>query len=69
MSYEKAIKWGNKRPKGTKQPVLMHTDSGFWPSGALTRKWLAYAEPLDKEGLPYMDIETFYKTPSLKEKS
>jgi hypothetical protein len=29
MSYEKAIKWASKRPKGTKQPVLMHTESGL----------------------------------------
>lgn len=60
MSYEKAMKWSKKHPKGTKQPILMHTESGFTPSLSFYKKWLLYATPLDNLGLPYMDMETYY---------
>lgn len=62
MSYAKAMKWNKKHPKGTKQPVIMHTNSGFWPSGSFIKKWVAYAEKQEAADLPYLDCETYYKT-------
>jgi hypothetical protein len=64
MSYAKMMKWNKKRPKGTKQPVIMHSDSGFWPSGAFSKKWIAYAEELCKQGKPYLSIEEYYYSKS-----
>lgn len=60
MSYTKAMKWQRTHRKGTKQPVIMHTDSGFWPSTAFCKKWVAYAEALEKDGKPYLDCEAYY---------
>ncbi len=62
MSYAKMMKWNKKRPKGTKQPIIMHSDSGFWPSISFSKKWIEYATELENKGLPYMDIEAYYKS-------
>ena len=62
MSYKKAMKWNRQHPKGTKQPVIMHTNSGFWPSGAFGEKWRTYAQEQEEKGLPYMDCESYYKS-------
>lgn len=31
MNYTQAMKWGQKHPRGTRQTVIMHTDSP-WPA-------------------------------------
>lgn len=36
MSYKQAMRWAKKHPRGTRQPVLMHTGSGFWPAWSWT---------------------------------
>jgi hypothetical protein len=61
MSYNKAIKWNKKHPKGTKQPVIMHANSGFWPSIAFSKKWIKYAEECESKGETYLDIESYYR--------
>lgn len=64
MSYAKMMKWNKKRPKGTKQPVLMHTDSGFTPSIAFLNKYFEYREQSEKLGHIPVDCETYYHTPN-----
>jgi hypothetical protein len=32
MSYQQAMKWQRKHPKGTRQPMLFHTGTGSWPA-------------------------------------
>lgn len=66
MSYAKAIKWNKKHPMGTKQQIIMHTNSGFWPSGSFSKKWIAYAEECERKGLSYLDIESYYKSLNIK---
>lgn len=31
MSYQQAMKWAKKHPKGTRQPMIFSTGSGPWP--------------------------------------
>lgn len=62
MSYKKMMNWNRKHRKGTKQPVIMHTESGFWPSAAFSKKWRAYAEEQERQGLPYMSMEQYYRS-------
>lgn len=62
MSYTKMMKWNKKRPKGTKQPIIMSTNSGFWPSGAFVIQWVKYAEGMEAKGLPYLSSEEYYKS-------
>ena len=62
MSYQQAMRWSKKHPKGTRQPVLMHTESGFWPSGDWLREnywpYLAACADLNVEPLA---CEAFYR--------
>lgn len=62
MSYAQAVKWGRKHPKGTRQPVLMHTNSGFWPA----RAWLEgyfwpYLEACKAADVEPIECEPFYR--------
>jgi hypothetical protein len=61
MSYEKAIRWHKKHVKGTKQPVLMHTNSGFWPSHSFLVGFWAYQERCGVIGVEPMECEAYYK--------
>jgi len=60
MSYNKMMKWNKKRPKGTRQPVIMHTGSGFWPSISFLNKYFAYREQAEKSGLIPVECEIYY---------
>jgi hypothetical protein len=63
MSYSQAMKWNKKPPKGTRQPVIMSTGSGFWPSGAfLTEDYFPYLERCKKEGIEPMECEEYYNS-------
>jgi hypothetical protein len=62
MSYEKMMKWNKKHRKGTKQTVIMHTNSGFIPSQKFSERWIKYANEQEAKGLPYMDIEQYYNS-------
>lgn len=55
------MKW-NARHKEKKQPIIMHTDSGFCPSNAFSKKWIKYAEEKQGNGEPYLDCEQYYKS-------
>lgn len=61
MSYAKAMKWAKKHPKGTRQPVLMHTNSGFWPSGSYLKDYWKYADACAAEGVKPFGCEQFYR--------
>jgi len=60
MSYQKAMKWNRKHPKGTRQPVLMHTDSGFTPSNAFLDKYFKYQAECEKIGIKPESCEYYY---------
>jgi hypothetical protein len=63
MSYAKAMKWNRKHPKGTRQPVLMHTDSGFTPAIAwLENDWWPYLDKCRAEGTTPIECEQYYKS-------
>ena len=62
MSYAKAMKWGARHPKGTRQPVLMHTNSGFWPSGAyLQEDFWPYLDACKVIGVEPLACEAHYR--------
>ena len=62
MSYAKAMKWNKKHPKGTRQPVIMHTNSGFTPSTAFLDEYFEYRAECEKEGRTPLECEDYYKT-------
>jgi hypothetical protein len=62
MSYAQATKWQKKHPKGTKQPVLMHTGSGFWPAWSwIERDYLPYVAACEAVGVKPLEQEPYYK--------
>lgn len=61
MSYAQAMKWGRKHPKGTRQPVLMHTNSGFWPSRSYLESYQEYRELCDSKSIEPMGCEEYYR--------
>jgi hypothetical protein len=63
MSYSQAMKWCLQHPKGTRQPVIMSTGSGFWPS----RSWLdnsfwPYLTQCQRNGVNPLDAEAYYRS-------
>jgi hypothetical protein len=60
MSYAKAMKWNRKHPKGTRQPVLMHTESGFTPSISFLDKYFNYRERAEAAGIEPHECEFYY---------
>jgi len=62
MSYKQAMKWQRKHPKGTRQPVLMSTNSGFWPSGAFLETYFEYRKECETEGKKPLSCEEYYKS-------
>src|SRR3990167_3756230 len=62
MSYNQAVKWSRKHPKGHKTPVIMSTGSGFWPSGAwLKEDYWPYLESCNRIGVEPFAPEVFYR--------
>jgi len=63
MSYVKAMKWNRRHVKGTRQPVIMSTGSGFWPAHAwLEREWWTYLERCKAQGIEPMECEQYYRS-------
>lgn len=62
MSYEKMMKWNRKHRKGTKQPVIMHTNSGFTPSLAFLDDYFEYREECKQKGTEPLSCEEYYKS-------
>ena len=61
MSYAQAMKWQKKHPKGTRQPMIMSTGSGFWPSHSfMTEDYFPYVEKCKTEGTTPMGCEEYY---------
>lgn len=63
MSYEKMMRWHKKHPRGGKiQPVLMHTNSGFWPSRAWSvGEFYPYLRACKRLGVDPVRDETLYR--------
>jgi hypothetical protein len=62
MSYEKAMRWSRAHPKGTRQPVLMSTGSGFWPAHSwLQGSFWPYLEACQAAGVKPLECEAFYR--------
>jgi hypothetical protein len=61
MSYNKMMKWNKKHRKGTKQPIIMSTGSGFWPSGAFIEEWIEYTKVQKTRGMTFLSCEEYYK--------
>lgn len=63
MSYKQAMKWARKHTRGTKQPVIMSTGSGFWPSHAFMMKnYFPYREQCKQEGKEPLTAEEYYNS-------
>lgn len=63
MSYDQSVKWTRKHPKGTRQPVLMHTNSGFWPARAwILESWQPYLERCRDANAQPLECEAFYRS-------
>lgn len=61
MSYQQAMKWRRKHPKGTKQPVIMSTNSGFWPSSSwLEGSYYPYATACEALGVEPWPCQKLY---------
>jgi len=55
------MQWQRTHKKGTKQPVIMHTNAGFWPSQSFMKKWIAYAEECERNSLQPLNCEEYYR--------
>lgn len=60
MSYNKMMKWNRVHRKGTRQPVIMHTNSGFWPSKSFLDKYFDYRERCEAKDANPADCEYYY---------
>lgn len=61
MIYKKMMKWMKKHPKGTRQTIIMHTESRFTPSYSFLEIYFKYREQCEKEGIEPLDCEAYYK--------
>jgi hypothetical protein len=62
MSYVQAMKWSRNHPKGTRQPVLMSTSSGFWPAKAwLDHEYFPYRDSCHVISVEPVGCEAFYR--------
>lgn len=56
------MKWNRKHRKGTRQPIIMSTKSGFWPSKTfLMEDYLPYIKKCKQDGIIPMKCEQYYK--------
>ncbi|TKK64858.1 hypothetical protein FC093_21640 [Ilyomonas limi] len=62
MSYKKMMKWQRKHPKGTRQIVIMHTESGFQTSAAFMEKYFKHRQQCDVENKEPLDCESYYRS-------
>jgi hypothetical protein len=61
MSYTQAMKWQRTHRKGTRQPVIMSTGSGFWPAyGWLKNDFWPYLERCKAAGIEPMECQAYY---------
>lgn len=62
MSYNKMMNWHRKHRKGTKQPVIMHTNSGFTPSLSFLDKYFQYKAKCEVNGNTPLTCEEYYNS-------
>jgi hypothetical protein len=61
MSYAKMMRWQKRHPKGTRQPVIMSTGSGFWPSKSyLEDSYFPYSEACKAAGVEALPCKMHY---------
>ncbi len=60
MSYTKMMKWNKRHRKGTRQPILMHTNSGFTPSIAFLDKYFEYRAKCEAGGIEPIECQQYY---------
>jgi hypothetical protein len=61
MSYAQAMKWQRTHRKGTRQPVLMSTGSGFWPAHSwLENTFCPYLKRCEAAGIEPMECQAYY---------
>jgi hypothetical protein len=61
MSYEKMMKWQKTHRKGTKQPVIMHTNRGFTPSLAFLDVYWEYRAECESANIIPAACEDYYR--------
>ena len=63
MSYKQAMEWGKTHRKGTKQPLIMSTGSGFWPSRSFMEEdFIPYLKECKAEGVEPMECQDYYNS-------
>jgi hypothetical protein len=61
MSYAQAMKWQRTHRKGTQQPVIMSTGSGFWPAHSwLENTFWPYLKRCEAAGIEPMECQAYY---------
>lgn len=62
MSYQQTVNWRKTHRRGTNQPLVMSTHSGFWPSQCfLTDYYWPYVEQCRADGIEPVSSETHYR--------
>ncbi len=62
MSYSKMMRWQRTHRRGTRQPVIMSTGSGFWPAQRwLQHNYWPYVDACKAIGTEPLECETFYR--------
>lgn len=62
MDYTRAMRWQRTHRKGTRQPVILHTQSGFWPAEAFLREdYWPYVEQCKADGVEPLSVRAYYE--------
>ena len=60
--YDQAMRWKARHPKGTRQPMVFSTGSGFWPSGSFLEDYAAYVAKCRADGTKPESCEAHYRS-------
>lgn len=61
MSYTQAMQWERKHRKGTNQPIVMSTGSGFRPAIAwIDEDYVPYLEKCKLKGVTPLGMREYY---------
>jgi hypothetical protein len=56
------MRWQRSHRRGTRQPLIMSTGSGFWPAQAwLTQNYWPYVDACNAIGTEPLECEVFYR--------
>ena len=56
------MKWQKTHRKGTKQTVIMHTNSGFTPSFSFMQRYFEYQKVQKDKSEAFLSPEEYYKS-------